>query len=201
MREGLGVWDSLELRVFDMASWQRLLDTTAQPPLRVSLVVDVSPDRKWSCIGVAGKHESLDDTTLILCHSGPGTDWVASRVAELVEQRDVAEVALVTTGQAKALAGDFAKLSIDFEKLTQPDMGAACSAFQEAVKQGRIAHVGQGELDRSILNAKTRMTGETEIWDRRDGGVDISPLVACSAAFYRWSLMQSAPYDLLESVW
>ena len=201
MREGLGVWDSLELRVFDMASWQRLLDTTAQPPLRVSLVVDVSPDRKWSCIGVAGKHESLDDTTLILCHSGPGTDWVASRVAEVVEQRDVAEVALVTTGQAKALAGDFAKLSIDFEKLTQPDMGAACSAFQEAVKQGRIAHVGQGELDRSILNAKTRMTGETEIWDRRDGGVDISPLVACSAAFYRWSLMQSAPYDLLESVW
>ena len=201
MREGLGVWDNLELRVFDMARWQRLLDATASPPVRVSLVVDVAPDRKWSCIGVAGKHESLDDTTLILCHSGPGTEWVAKKVAELVAQRDVAEVALVTTGQAKALAPDFAQLGIEFEKLTQPDMGAACAAFQEAVKQGRIAHVGQGELDKAVLNAKTRMTGETEVWDRREGSIDISPLVACSAAFYRWSLKQTETYDLLESVW
>jgi phage terminase large subunit-like protein len=200
MREGLGIWDSNELRVFDMAAWSRLCRPDVEPPLRAALVVDVAPDRKWSCIGIAGKLETVDDTTLVLCHSAPGTDWVAPKVAELAAARKITEVALVTSGQAKALQPDFVQLGIVFEKLTAQDMGAACAAFQEAVKSRRVAHVGQGELDTALVNARTRYTGETEVWDRRDQSVDISPLVACSAAFYRWSL-QPADYNPLESVW
>ena len=69
------------------------------------------------------------------------------------------------------------------------------------MKFKRVAHVGQGELDVALANARTRYTGETELWDRREQNVDISPLVACSAAFYRWSLIQVEPYSMLESVW
>lgn len=201
MREGLGVWDSDELHVFNMDAWSRLAKPEAEPPARVALVVDVSPDRKWSCIGVAGKLETVDDTTLVLCYSAPGTEWVAAKVADLKATRDVAEVGLVMTGQAKSLQPDLVQAGVEFEKLTAQDMGAACGAFQEGVKHKRVAHVGQGELDMALQNARTRRTGETELWDRREQSVDISPLVACSAAFYRWSLMQTEPYDVLTSVW
>jgi len=200
MREGLGVWDADDVAVFNLDRWHRLAQSDADPPLRVALVIDVAPDRKYSCIGVAGKCESVDDTTLVLCHSAPGTDWVAAKVAELVESRDVAEVGLVTTGQAKALQPDLVKAGVEFVKLTAQDMGAACAAFQEAVKSKTVAHVGQGELDMALTHARTRYTGETETWDRRDQSVDISPLVACSAAFYRWGLLDHS-YSVLDSVW
>ena len=200
MREGLGVWDADDVAVFNLDRWHRLAQPDADPPVRVALVIDVAPDRKYSCIGVAGKCESVDDTTLVLCYSAPGTDWVAAKVAELVESRDVAEVGLVTTGQAKALQPDLVKAGVEFVKLTAQDMGAACAAFQEAVKSKTVAHVGQGELDMALTHARTRYTGETETWDRRDQAVDISPLVACSAAFYRWGLLDHS-YAVLDSIW
>ena len=200
MREALGVWDPEDLQVFDMKAWGRLI-ADAEQPKRAVLAVDVSPDRKWSCIGVAGKLESRDDTTLVMCLSARGTDWVAGKVAELVKARDVVEVSVVMTGQAKTLQADLVQAGVEFEKLNSTDMGSACGAFQEAVKFRRVAHVGQGELDTALANARTRYTGETELWDRREQNVDISPLVACSAAFYRWSLIQVEPYSMLESVW
>lgn len=200
-REALGIWPEGGAAVFDMAGWGRLAQTEAEPPRRVALVVDVSPDRQWSCVGVAGKLETMDDTTLVLCHSAPGTDWVAAKVAELVATGDVVEVGLVMTGQAKTLQPDLTQAGVEFEKLTSQDMGAACGAFQDGVKHKRIAHVAQGELDTALINARTRYTGETELWDRRDQSIDISPLVACSAAYYRWSLIQTEPYDVLTSVW
>jgi len=38
-----------------------------------------------------------------------------------------------------------------------------------------------------VGNAKTRILGEAELWDRRKPGVDISPLVAVSEAAFRWA--------------
>ena len=126
---------------------------------------------------------------------------MAAKVADLIESRDVAEVALVTTGQAKALQPDLLKAGVlDVVKLTAQDMGAACAAFQEAVKSKTVAHVGQGELDTAMTHARTRYTGETEVWDRREQSIDISPLVACSAAFYRWGLLDHS-YAVLDSIW
>lgn len=200
LREAMGIWDSKILVVFDMSLWDRLIDRDADQPERVALVVDVSPDRSWSCIGVAGKSESRDDTTLVLCHSAPGTDWVAGKVAELVKTRDVAEVGIVMTGQAKSIQAELVKEGIEFVKLTSQDMGSACGAFQEAVKSRKVSHVGQAELDKALDNAKTRYMGETQLWDRRDQEIDISPLVACSAAYYRWSLLPPG-YDVTESIW
>lgn len=94
--------------------------------------------------------------------------------------------------QAKALAPDLTQAGVEFETLTGGDEGASCAAFQEAVKTGAVVHLGQAELDMAVKNAATRMSGESERWDRRDPKVDDSPLVACSGAFYRWGL-QEAP--------
>jgi phage terminase large subunit-like protein len=183
--------------VFDVVQWAALADRTVEQPSRVALVVDVSPDQWWSCIGVAGQS---GDKTVVLCHSGRGTDWVTPKIAELLESRGVDEVALFTGGQARALQPDLTRAGIEFVKLSQADMSAACAAFQQAVKDGTVVHVGQPELDVAVANAKTRKVGENDQWDRREPKTDISPLVACSGAFYRWG-MRRAEYANLESVW
>jgi len=199
-RERLGIWPTEEAAgpIFDAGGWNALADRRAPAPLRVALVVDVSPDRRWSSIGVAGAIP--DGRVLVMSYSGQGTGWVAPRLAELVATRTVVETALFVGGQAAALQPDLVAAGVEFVKLSAVDMGSACAAFQEAVKAGGLVHVGQPELGAAIANARVRQVGESQRWDRRDDGFDISPLVAVSGALWRWGVLDSAPYDILASV-
>lgn len=187
-REAMGIWDDADSRVFSIERWNQLKDRSVEPPERVVLTIAVAQDRSWSCISAAG---DVDGKTLVMCHSMKGLSEAAEKVVELKEARDVEEVALVGA-QAKALAPDLTKAGVEFVMMTGGDEGAACAAFQEAVKDGTVVHLGQAELDVAVKNARTRMSGESERWDRRDAKIDDSPLVACSGAFYRWGL-QDAP--------
>lgn len=199
-REALGIWPSDDGgAAIDLRRWGAppLLDRTAAEPVRVSLVVDIEPHRRWSSIGVAG---DSGGRTLVLCRWQRGTDWAAAEVAKLAAKGNVVDVA-ITPDQAKALKPALTKAGIeDLAVLTRGDVGASCAAMQEAIKSGSVVHVGQTELDAAVANARTRYVGEVELWDRRNASVDISPLVACSAALYRWGL-QKANYNVLESVW
>jgi phage terminase large subunit-like protein len=94
---------------------------------------------------------------------------------------------------------DLARAGIDYRKLSGTEIAASCAAFQENIKSGELVHVGQAELDVALANARTRRTRDAETWDR-GYSEDISPLVACAAASYRWGLLDSAPYDMLGSV-
>lgn len=191
-REARGIWPKSGMDVIDFKQWTDLRDMSAPQPDRVVLVVAVAQDRSWSCIAVAG--EVLIDgepRTLVLCQSLPGLKGVAARVVEKLAQLDIVEVSLIGV-MAKALEPDFTQAGIEFETLTGGDEAASCAAVQEAVKAGAVVHFGQAELDKAVKNARTRMSGESERWDRKDVKVDDSPLVAVAGAFYRWGL-QEAP--------
>lgn len=188
-REGLGIWRNADqFGRLDLSLWARLLDRQAAQPNRVALVIDVSPDRKWSSIGVAGDHRGK---IVILSKTGRGTEWATSEVLKLRKSHSIAEVALVVSGQARGLQADFRKAGIDFQVLHQPAISASCVAFQGSMKANTIVHVGQAELDVAVANARTRKLGESEIWDRTKESIDISPVVACAAAAYRWNLEHS----------
>lgn len=198
LREGLGIWPrDDEVDVIDMRTWSTapVLDRRAEPPARAALVISATLDRRRACIGIAGESGGR---TLVMSHSLP-LSQVAAKAAELQEAQDIVEVALAGA-PPKGLAPELTRLGVEFKTLTNTEMGAACAAFQEAVRDGTLVHVGQPELDAAVANARTRMVGESEQWDRRDPKVDDSPLVACSGAFYRWGL-QRVNYDVLQSVW
>lgn len=194
-REARGIWPDNGMNVFSIERWNQLGDVDTPAPSRVVLTVAVAQDRSWACIAVAGE---VGGKTLVMCHSMKGLGGVVEKIVELRASRNVAEVALVGA-QAKALQPDMVQAGLEFEVLTGTDEGAACAAFQEAVKHGTVVHLAQAELDLSVKNARTRMSGESERWDRKDAKVDDSPLVAASAAFYRWGV-KFKNYDVLESI-
>jgi hypothetical protein len=187
----------LSVAVFDMRKWASapVLDRNAVAPGRAVLVVSATPDRHGACIGIAGE---CGDKTLVLCHSMP-LSAVAAKVAELTQDQDIVEVALAGA-PPKGLQPELTRLGVEFVTLSNTEMGAACAAFQEAVKDATVVHVGQPELDAAVANARTRMVGESEQWDRRDIKIDDSPLVAVSGAFYRWGLLVEPNYDVMESI-
>lgn len=207
-KEALGIWDEDDGSVFDLTLWNRLGDTAVAAPDLVTLMVDVSPDRKWSSIGVAGEVEG--ERTIVMTESIKGTAGVVPRLKELMgiagkegeeideQSRDVIEVAIFGGGSARVLEPDLVKAGIEYEKLTASDMAAAYGNLQEMIKAKTVVHVEQPELNIALANTKTRFlqTGEAEAFDRRGQHVDISPAVAAAGALYRFGLL-SDPMPIL----
>ncbi|MGO9153025.1 hypothetical protein [Mycobacterium sp.] len=186
----------------DPVQWLTLEDREAAQPDRVALVVAVSSQRERACIGIAG--DIAGSRTLVMTDSGRGVGWVADKVAQLVADRQIAEVGLAT-GEARALQPELVRRGIEFDakgigrRLTEPDMTASCGAFQAGVKAGMVVHVGQPELREAVGSARTRPIGgaaKAETWDG-DAKVEV---IAAAAAFYRWGLLAVEPYDVLASV-
>jgi len=191
-REALGLYDTEDPSVFDLEKWHALADMEVEPPNRVTLMIDVAPDRRWSSIGIAGDVEVDGHTkTLLMCYSLRGTSTVVPKVVELMEKREILEVSIFAGGQARMLKPDLVKAEIEFEELHAADMGAAQAALQEAVKAGTVVHVDQPELNMAVANARTRflMSGESEQIDRRTNSIDLSPVMSVAGAFYRYGMV------------
>jgi hypothetical protein len=192
-----------ERTVFDLVKWVSLEDRDAAAPSRVVMAVHVAEYQAAAAIAVAGP--GGDGSTVVLVMCGDGMSWVASKVAELVAVRDIAEVALCP-GEARGLEGDLTQLGIEFKKLAGTDVAASCTSFQAAVSESAKAvargerpglrHTGQLELDGAVAKAKTRRMGAAETWEDGTG----SALVAAAAGFHRWGVIAVAPYDVLASV-
>jgi hypothetical protein len=200
-REALGLYDQDDGSIFDISKWTSLIVEHAEQPKRAALVLDVSPDRRWCAIGIAGDlpvDSDLDDEkTLVMVKSIRGTEGVVREIARLNDTQDLVDIA-ITNGAARALETDLVKASIQYHTLTQGEMSAAYGNLQRAIRESTVAHIGQNELDFALANSKSRylQTGEAESFDRREYSVDISPAVATAGALYRWGL-QSAPLPLI----
>lgn len=194
-REALGLWDGEDVSVFDLAKWATLADTGVETPRTAALVVDVSPDRRYSTIGIAGEVEG--GRTLVMVNPMRGTMNAVPQVSKLLDERDIIDVA-ITAGAARALEGDLVKAGIQYTKLGTSDLAACYATLQEAIKAGTVCHVGQNELADAMAMCKSRtwMTGEAEVFDRRGYSADTSPAIAVAGALYRWGLQQ-APMPVL----
>lgn len=64
------------------------------------------------------------------------------------------------------------------------DAGRECVGFIDDVEAHRLAHTGQPLLDAAVVGARKRPIGDAGLWawDRRDGSVFASPLVAVTLA-------------------
>ncbi|OLE27986.1 MAG: hypothetical protein AUG44_08845 [Actinobacteria bacterium 13_1_20CM_3_71_11] len=216
-REVLGLWPR-RLQgggAINMADWAKLLDADSVRDGDIAVGVDIAPERDYAAIGMYGVRSDGIGHLQIVDYR-PGTDWILSRLGEI---RSALNPVVFVMGRAV-----FASLEADLEKagfaksvdVDQPkygdlavtsslEMSAATGNMLDAVRQGSFRHKGQQELDSSAAGAKTKLTGDTLVWARKDSAADTCPLVAVSLA--RWGyesrahLVRAAVYDVLESVW
>lgn len=201
-RERLGWWGDPKTEspgVMNIKKWAKLSRPNAKPPARAVLAIDVSPNRMSASLAAAGKGKG--DKTIVITQTKPFTTWVADAVDKVLRKRDVAEVCLFPGGQAGPLIPELTKVltkyGMELTLLSSRDMGQACAGWQNALRGGSLEHVGQTELDAAVANAKTKYSGEAELWYRKDPTIDISPLVAGSEAVFRWANQDD--YDVEDS--
>lgn len=196
-REALGVWDSAEVSAFDLVAWGNLKDPSVEPPRRAAVVIDMSPDRRHCWIGVAGEVDTDAGEKVLVMASESTAAAAVAQVRALMDSRDIVEVG-ITSGAARALEPALVEAGIDYTKMGQADVAASYSTMQEAVKNGTICHVDQPELNMAMLMTRTRFvtSGESEVFDRKNYSVNLSPAVSCSCALYRWG-MKATPMPVL----
>lgn len=211
-RLGVGDWPSTdgssEAKITAEA-WARCLDEGSACGDPVCFVFDVTPDRKWSAISVAGwRADGLAHVEVVESRSGTG--WVADRLVELVGSHRTLGVAYAKGSPAaslvKALANPELAVALklagieapgDLENrltaagvklvaISRPDEARACGSFFDAVQQATVRHLGTTELEQARRGAATGPLGDAWVWARKSSNANIAPLVAVTLA--HWGL-------------
>lgn len=153
-----------------------------------AVAVDIAPDLSWSSIAVGAVRPDGKVYVELVEHL-VGTDrtvgvltamWAAHRVPVQVEPRSS------SSGVIEALRAG----GVEVVEVGALDFVRACAEFRIAVKDGTVAHRGQGPLDAAVGGAAVTSSGDAWKWARRSSQVDISPLVAVTLALHAARLVQ-----------
>ena len=196
-RLGVGNWpaDAAGWQVISEEVWAALEDDASQAGDPVCFAADVTPDRGWGAIGVAGRRPDGNVHVEAVDHR-PKTSWMVPRLLELQERWRPCAVVIDAGGGAGSLIPELKEAG--FEPVTASsdppeggmalliptmrEVAQACGAFYDAATDAKVLrHLGQPELAVALAGALKRPLGDAWAWDRK-GGVDISPLVAVTLA-------------------
>jgi hypothetical protein len=168
--------------VFDVATWQACRDPGSKLAGVPCFALDVTPDRAWAAIGVAGRRQDRRQHVEIVEHR-PGVDWVVGRLRELYERWNPWPVVVDGLSPAYSLVDELERLSVKTAATSAREYAAAAGQFYDAVVGAAVAHLDQPILNVAVGAARKRVLGDAWVWARR-AGADTSPLVAVTLARY-----------------
>jgi hypothetical protein len=174
------------------SAWQACTDRASKLDGSPVFAVDIPPDRAGASIAVAGLRAD-GRIHVEVVERRDGTVWAAERVVELVA-RHGGRVVLDGASPAVSLLLDLPGASV----ASAADQAQACGRLYDAVVNGQVRHLGQGDLDAAIAGASKRPLGDRWAWSRRSSAVDISPLVAVTLA--AWGVA-ALPESGVPSLW
>lgn len=177
-RGGVGDWPAVDAEptVIDLDRWAELADETGVIEGDGVYALDVSPDRAWASIGVAGKRPDGNFQVEVVEHNR-GTAWIVP----WLEQRR-AKVIFDGRAPAGSMEPALVAAGIEVEPVTTGEHCRACGIFYDAVAEGTVRHLNDSLLAAALGAAQRRTVGDSWLWSRAPTGADISPLVAVTLA-------------------
>jgi hypothetical protein len=192
-RLGVGDWPEADgsSAVVSMETWGGCGDIHSKLEAPPCFAFDVTPDRSFAAIGVAGLRADGDRHIEVVAHRR-GTNWVVERMAELVEKHGQDAVICDGASPAASLLTQMKNRGIDVTVVSAKEYAQACGGFFDACEQQTLHHLETPELTAAVKGAVKRTLGDTWAWSRKSSGVDISPLVACTLAAWGVSENEAA---------
>lgn len=184
-RERLGISPDLPTDAGDelLSRWTPLTDAYSEPVGDVCIGVDVAINGASAAISVAGfRFDGIP--TVEVARSSPGTSWVVPELVHMLRTFAGSRLVVDPGGPAGELVPLLEAERAKFVKASTRDVTAAAGGFLSAVREGRLRHRGQFELNAAVAGARRRDVGEAWAWGRKGSGADISPLVAATLALW-----------------
>jgi len=188
-REALGIWDAISSsRVIDEVTWGLQGDAASMAVERLTLSIEVPPDRKSAAVGFAGQradgrwHVELDEERR-------GVDWaIPWVVARAGKNRLHAVVVDEMSGLVEKRRGRNFLIGTDIEVTLAAaegrDMAIACSKLYDGIHDGSVFHTDQPQVNVALSVATKRPLAGSWAWNRKDATSNISPVVAETLALW-----------------
>ena len=188
-REALGIWDAEDsARVIDEDSWNAAADPNSMAIERLSLAIDVPPNRGVASVALAGQrpdgrwHVELDDTR-------KGVDWVVPWVLARAEKNRLHAVVVDEMSGLVEKRRDRhyligTDLLVTLAAAEGRDMAIACAKFYDGIIDCSVVHTDQPQVNVALSLARKRPLAGGWAWNRKDAASDITPIVAETLALW-----------------
>ncbi|WP_285462982.1 hypothetical protein [Agromyces sp. NBRC 114283] len=189
-REGRGIWDAVgSNRVIDEKSWSEVADPASMAIERLTLAIDVPPDRSVASVALAGQradgrwHVELDDQR-------KGVDWVIPWIKSRAEKNRLHSVVVdEVAGLTEERRGRNYLIGTDVEVTLAGaegrHMAIACAKFFDSVIDGSLRHTDQPQVNVALSVATKRpIPSGGWAWNRKDAASDITPIVSMTLALW-----------------
>lgn len=195
-REALGVWVPVGAQqVIDPDTWRRQADPASMAIERLSLGIDVAPDRSKSAVSLAGRrfderwHVELDEHRT-------GTDWIAPWVESRCKANAIHAVVVdELSGMVEKRRGQHYLIGTDIVVTLAAsegrDMAVACAKYYDGVVAGTVVHTDQPQVNQALAQASKRRLGAGWAWNRRGSESDITPITSETLAL--WGAQSNNP--------
>lgn len=165
-------------RVIPAPVWAAVCNPSVAPGAPLIFGCDVNPERSATAIVAADPSGRAE-----LIEHRPGTGWVVEWLVERC-QRWRAPVALDPTGPVGSLVGELERRGVRIVACSGADMQRACGLLFDAVGDRTVMVRTDPRLEAAVAGARRQRRGDAWVWARRDGSVDVSPLVAMTVAVW-----------------
>lgn len=176
-----------EWMVIGEPAWSKLLDARSQIAGSLAYAVDVTPDRSFGSISVAGRNAAGKLHVEVIAHQ-PGTGWIPDMIKKLNRTWKPCAVVIDAAGPAGSVIAELEAAGVEVTKPTVREYGQACGQFIDAAVPAEgdptLVHIGQAELNAALAGARKRQIKDIWVWNRSGLSVDISPIVSCTFALW-----------------
>lgn len=188
-REGRGVWDPKNThRVIDEQSWKAVADPASMPIERLTLAIDVNPDRSTAAVSLAGRradgiwHAELDEHRT-------GADWAIGWVKQRAGQNQLHAVVVdELAGLTEKRHGRNYLKGTDVEVTLAAsegrDMAMAWAGYHDAVTGATMRHTDQPQVNVALSEAGTRDVGGGKALTKKSSTSDITPITSQTLALW-----------------
>jgi hypothetical protein len=171
----------------------------------ICIAVDVTPDLSWAAIAIAWQRPSDGRIILEIPRDGfrPGTGWLIPRLLELRSRWRPLGIAVPKTAPAAAFINDAENRGLELLKMSSAEEAQAFTLMMTGINDKQIGQLGPDEapeLRTAVAHAETRDIGDgMRGWSRKNSAANITPLTACTAAYWAFDKLRRS-YDPLKSI-
>ena len=188
-REGRGIWDPKNThRVIDEASWDRVKDAASMATDRLTLAIDVNPDRSSAAVSLAGLrpdgiwHVELDEHR-------KGADWAIGHVKQRTAQVTfhaivVDELAGLTEKRHGRNYLKGTDVEVTLAASEGRDMAMAWAGYHDAVTGATVRHTDQPQVNVALSEAGARDVGGGKALTKKSTTSDITPITSQTLALW-----------------
>lgn len=180
--------------------WSAAADADSQIAGRITFALDISTDRSWSAVGIAGaNYEGLHHVGVARYERG--THWPAEYLERKMAEVGSNIVYVAARSQASLMTDELERRGLTVISLPSIDVAAACAGLFDDITTGQLAYTpGQTFLDSAIAGA-VWSTGEARVFSRGASFADLAPLYSIALARHGHVIdSKEAEYDPLANI-